>query len=165
MSLERADSISPNNSDSQYKRVNTTIKCVENDTTSSSDDETTSPNKIVIDLKKMPQGQYEYYTDSKGVINQILLYMYHTIQNIVYIPSESHSSSTASPIPLKLRRRPYKYDKEDCCYAHMGYGDYKYTYTIPATKTEPEKQPTFLFITIKKIKPWELTTARRSLNI
>jgi hypothetical protein len=144
MSLERADSISPNNSDSQYKRENTMLKSIENDTSSSSDDETTAPNKLVIDLKKMPQGQYEYYTDSKGVINQILLYMYHTIQNIVYIPSASNASSTVSPIPLKLRRRPYKYDKDDCCYAHMGYGDYMYTYTIPATKTDPEKTANFL---------------------
>lgn len=132
MSLERADSLSPNSSPTHN-----------NESTISSDDEpTTTTSKIVIDLKKMPEGQYEYYTNSTGVINQILLYMYHTIQNIVYLSPASTTSP--APMPLKLRRRPYKYDKDDCCYAHMGYGDYKYTYTIPATKTDPAKTAEFL---------------------
>jgi hypothetical protein len=127
MSLERADSISPNSCPSKN-----------NESASSSDDEhTTTTSKIVIDLKKMPEGQYEYYTNTTGVINQILLYMYHTIQNVVCVGTDI--------IPIKLRRRPYKYDKDDCCYAHMGYGDYKYTYTIPATKTDPAQTAEFLF--------------------
>ena len=53
MSLERADSLSPNSSPTHN-----------NESTTSSDDEpTTTTSKIVIDLKKMPEGQYEYYTD------------------------------------------------------------------------------------------------------
>ncbi len=145
MSLERADSISPEQSD-QYKKANSMLRTCPNTTTSEnsdSDDESAEHSKLVVDLNKMPTGQYEYYTDSPSISNQMLLYVYHTIHNLVHIPDGSGDGS-AGLIPLKLRRRPYKYDKEDFCYSQIGYGNYKYTYTVPATKTEPEKSAEFL---------------------
>jgi ATP-dependent 26S proteasome regulatory subunit len=148
MSLERADSISPEQSD-QYKKANSMLRTCPNTTTpenSDSDDESAENSKLVVDLNKMPTGQYEYYTDSPSISNQMLLYVYHTIHNLVHIPDGILGSGdgSAGPIPLKLRRRPYKYDKEDFCYSQIGYGNYKYTYTVPATKTEPEKSAEFL---------------------
>lgn len=117
-----------------------------NENTLSSDTESDTDSeqftKLIIDLKKMPAGQYEYYTDSHCVINQIMLYIYHTINKLVFLPSNNtdpSSNDTVQAMPLKLRRRPYKYDKDDFCYAQIGYGDYKYTYTVPANKTSPEK--------------------------
>jgi adenylate kinase family enzyme len=119
-----------------------------------SDSEAEQFNKLIIDLKKMPAGQYEYYTEGTCVINQIMLYIYHTINQLVYLPSNkqdqtpddvsSNSADAAPPMPLKLRRRPYKYDKDDFCYVQIGYGDYKYTYTAPASKTSPEKTAEFI---------------------
>ena len=164
MSLERADSESPKNCDAQYKKDSSKLNTLDigdpsSSSSSSSDTDSDSDaehnNKILIDLKKMPEGQYEYYTDLTSVINQILLYMYHTIQNVVPIRpdgrnhDDSDPSNTPPPqstVSLKLRRRPYKYDKEDFCYVQIGHGSYKYTYTVPATKTEPEKSAVF-FIT------------------
>ena len=112
---------------------------------SSDDDESVPNSKLVVDLQKMPAGQYEYYTDTATIMNQMLLYMYHTINNLVHIPDSGvvGSNAAAVHIPLKLRRRPYKYDKDDFCYAQIGFGDYKYTYTVPATKTEPETSAEF----------------------
>ena len=160
MSLERADSISPHASASDIR--NSKLQS-NNSSDSDSGDENTDSSKLVVDLNKMPEGQYEYYTDSNNIMNQMLLYMYHTIENIVHIPSSSNGSNGSNdsngsiddnsvkeiPVPLKLRRRPYKYDKEDFCYVQIGYGEYKYTYTIPATKTEPEKSAVF-FITYRQ---------------
>ena len=150
MSLERADSISPEEA-AQYRKANSTLKSSESESShSSDDDESVQNSKLVVDLHKMPAGQYEYYTDLGSVMNQMLLYMYHTIEHLVHIPDSvvgSDADAAAAPaphIPLKLRRRPYKYDKEDFCYVQIGYGDYKYTYTIPATKTEPEKSAEFV---------------------
>ena len=150
MSLDRADSISPENCAAQYKKANSMLKTPDDydESNSSSDDECGHNSKLVVDLHKMPAGQYEYYTDASSIMNQMLLYMYHTIQHLVSI-SDSGSgcndpSVPTTTIPLKLRRRPYKYDKEDFCYAQIGYGDYKYTYTVPATKTEPETSAEFL---------------------
>ena len=143
MSIERADS---DDCATQYKRANAALKTSTYASTSSSDSDSDaggeSTSKLFIDLKKMPAGQYEYYTDSSNIMNQMLLYMYHTIQNIVSLTADP--SAPAAPTPLKLRRRPYKYDKEDFCYVHIGYGEYKYTYTVPATKTEPEKTAEFI---------------------
>jgi hypothetical protein len=154
MSLERADSISPN----AVERANSILPSNNGSSDSDSGDETTEHSKLVVDLHKMPDGQYEYYTDANCVMNQMLLYMYHTIQYLVHMPSGidgidgidgcdgSENGSARHPVPLKLRRRPYKYDKDDFCYTQIGYGNYKYTYTVPATKTEPEKSAVF-FIT------------------
>lgn len=150
-SLERADSSSPKTCHEQYKIANSTL---ETQNTSDTDSDTGSDRmntKLVVDLKKMPVGQYEYYTDSSNIINQMLLYVYHTINNLVYLPPTVHyvtnpETSKSTPIPIKLRRRPYKYDKDDFCYAQMGYGEYKYTYTIPATKTDPEKSAEFRIV-------------------
>jgi hypothetical protein len=138
-----------------YQRANSKLRDCPKDSSSSendSDSDAEQPSKLLIDLKKMPEGQYEYYTEMSSIMNQLLLYMYHTIQNVVYLPPDSTASvasadGTSPPlptIPLKLRRRPYKYDKEDFCYVQIGYGNYKYTYTVPATKTEPEKSTEFL---------------------
>jgi hypothetical protein len=151
MSLERADSVSPNATASDLR--NSMLQS-NNSSDTDSGDETTDNSKLVIDLHKMPAGQYEYYTDTSCIMNQMLLYMYHTIDNIVHIPDGSNGSSDDNsvkeiPVPLKLRRRPYKYDKEDFCYVQIGYGEYKYTYTVPATKTEPEKSAVF-FITYRQ---------------
>ena len=155
MSLERADSISPEQAD-QYKKANSMLRTCPTTTTSEdsdSDDESAENSKLVVDLNKMPAGQYEYYTDSPTISNQMLLYVYHTIHNLVHIPDGSVGSGDDSagpiPVPLKLRRRPYKYDKEDFCYSQIGYGNYKYTYIVPATKTEPEKSAEF-FITYRQ---------------
>jgi ATP-dependent 26S proteasome regulatory subunit len=160
MSLERADSISPENCAAQYKRANSMLKTRDSESGISSDTDSESGaehnSKILIDLQKLPAGQYEYYTDTSSIMNQMLLYMYHTIQNIVNIPDiedngngngngcDGPSEPTTTTIPLKLRRRPYKYDKEDFCYVQIGYGTYKYTYTVPASKTEPEKSAEFV---------------------
>ena len=151
-SLERADSTSTEERE-QYHRANAALKTLdasETNVSSDTDSEagTEQSTKLMIDLKKMPVGLYEYYTDSPGIINQMLLYVYHTIHNLVYLPPTVYhvtnpETTTPSPTPIKLRRRPYKYDKDDFCYAQMGYGEYKYTYTIPATKTEPEKTSEF----------------------
>ena len=149
MSLERADSISPEEAD-QYKKANSALKTCysESGISSDDDDESVQNSKLVVDLQKMPAGQYEYYTDTSSIMNQMLLYMYHTIQHLVHIADVSGGDVSGSDIqpviPLKLRRRPYKYDKEDFCYVQIGYGDYKYTYTVPATKTEPEKTAEFV---------------------
>jgi ATP-dependent 26S proteasome regulatory subunit len=156
MSLERADSISPDNCVAQYKKANSMLRTcpATSPDNSDSDDESAEHNKLVVDLNKMPAGQYEYYTDSANIMNQMLLYMYHTITNLVHIPDgggggvgdgdTAGASAQPTPVPLKLRRRPYKYDKEDFCYSQIGYGNYKYTYTVPATKTQPEKSAVFL---------------------
>jgi hypothetical protein len=154
-SLERADSISPEQRE-QYTRANAALKTVdvcETNVTSDADSEvgTEQSTKLMVDLKKMPVGLYEYYTDSPGIINQMLLYVYHTIHNLVYLPPTVYhvtnpETTTPPPTPIKLRRRPYKYDKDDFCYAQMGYGEYKYTYTIPASKTEPEKVTEFYIL-------------------
>lgn len=146
MSLERADSESPKNSDERI--ADSMLKAQESSDTDSEAGNEQQPTKLVVDLKKMPAGQYSYYTNNSGIINQILLYVYHTINNLVYLsPStcdaDTNSSPLPAPTPIKLRRRPYRYDKDDYCYAQMGYGDYKYTYTIPATKHEPEKTAEF----------------------
>ena len=151
-SLERADSTSPEERE-QYARANAALKTLDaSETNVSSDTDSepgnVQPTKLVVDFKKMPIGYYEYYTNSPSIINQMLLYMYHTISNLVYLPPKvdgdtATESSKLVPIPIKLRRRPYKYDKDDLCYAQMGYGEYKYTYTIPATKTNPEKTSEF----------------------
>ena len=151
-SLERADSTSPEQRE-QYARANAALKTLdacETNVSSDADSEagTEQSTKLMIDLKKMPVGLYEYYTDSPGIINQMLLYVYHTITNLVYLPPTVYhvtnpDTTTPPPTPIKLRRRPYKYDKDDFCYAQMGYGEYKYTYTIPASKTEPEKTSEF----------------------
>lgn len=140
-----------------YQRANSKLRDCPRDSSSSenendSDSDAEQPSKLLIDLKKMPEGQYEYYTEMSSIMNQLLLYMYHTIQNVVYLPPDgtagaASADGTSPPlptIPLKLRRRPYKYDKEDFCYVQIGYGNYKYTYTVPATKTEPEKSTEFL---------------------
>jgi|LauGreDrversion4_2_1035121.scaffolds.fasta_scaffold00003_139 hypothetical protein len=157
MSLERADSGSPENCAEQYKLANSMLRSSDNECIHSSDTEsecdTKQPSKLLINLTKMPVGQYKYYTDTLGIMNQVLLYLYHTIHNLSYLPSnsgymnDSSSSSvtktTVQMTPLKLRRRPYKYDKDDFCYVQIGYGDYKYTYTVPATKSAPEKTADF----------------------
>ena len=142
MSLSRADSISPKT----LEKVNSMLKSSDSESVhSSDDDESVHTSKLVVDLHKMPAGQYEYYTDTSCIMNQMLLYIYHTINNLVHIPASGDGSGGEShPVPLKLRRRPYKYDKEDFCYVQIGYGNYKYTYTAPATKTEPEKTAEFL---------------------
>ena len=139
MSLERANSESPKIGDEQhYRMANAMLKTPESSDTESETGTGSDhpPTKLVIDLKKMPVGQYEYYTENSSIINQMLLYVYHTINNLVYLASHSEDTSRERPTPIKLRRRPYKYDKDDYCYAQMGYGEYKYTYTVPATKTE-----------------------------
>jgi hypothetical protein len=154
MSLERADSVSPDDCAAQYKYANSMLRTcpATSPENSDSDDESVKTSKLVVDLHKMPAGQYEYYTDTSSIMNQMLLYIYHTIQHLVHIPdaaapgTDAATSPVEHPIPLKLRRRPYKYDKEDFCYSQIGYGNYKYTYTVPATKTEPEKSTEF-FIT------------------
>ena len=144
MSLERADSISPEEAD-QYRKANSMLKtCYSESGISSDDDESGQNSKLVVDLQKMPTGQYEYYTDTATIMNQMLLYMYHTIHQLVRVSDGvGGRDAVAAPTPLKLRRRPYKYDKEDFCYAQIGFGDYKYTYTVPATKTDPEKSAEF----------------------
>ena len=157
MSLERADSTSPHSCEKQYQ-LSKSVLTTTNIETSDTDSETGNERphaKIVIDLKKMPVGQYEYYTDNSSIINQMLLYVYHTINNVVYLSpdADTDATDTAAPTPtptttptttpLKLRRRPYKYDKDDFCYVQMGYGEYKYMYTVPATNTEPEKTTEF----------------------
>ena len=152
MSLDRADSISPDNCVEQYKKANAMLRTCPATTpeNSDSDDESVQASKLVVDLNKMPAGQYEYYTNTSGIMNQMLLYMYHTIHGLVHIPDgDDCAGAEVRPIPLKLRRRPYKYDKEDFCYSQIGYGNYKYTYTVPATKTEPEKSAEF-FITYRQ---------------
>ena len=151
MSLERADSISPENCAAEYKKANSMLKTSDSEgNNSSDDDESVQKSKLVVDLHKLPAGQYEYYTDTSSVMNQMLLYMYHTIQYLVHIPdSGCDDPSGPTTIPLKLRRRPYKYDNEDFCYAQIGYGTYKYTYTVGETKTEPEKSAEF-FITYRQ---------------
>ena len=144
MSLDRADSVSPDNCVAQYKKAKSMLQ---SSSDSDSDNESTEHSKLVVDLNKMPEGQYEYYTDASSIMNQMLLYIYHTIHNLVHIPDgggDGDDSAGAVPVPLKLRRRPYKYDKEDFCYSQIGYGNYKYTYTVPATKTDPEKSAEFL---------------------
>jgi hypothetical protein len=151
MSLERADSISPEQA-AQYKKANSMLKTCDYESVHSSDSDSESgtepSSKLFIDMKKMPAGQYEYYTDTTNIINQMLLYMYHTINNLVFFPTGETAAATAHPMPLKLRRRPYKYDKEDFCYVQIGYGDYKYKYTVPAT-----------------IKSLERMMKQRSMNI
>ena len=159
MSLERADSVSPDNCVAQYKYANSMLRTCPATTTpenSDSDDEDIKYSKLVVDLHKLPAGQYEYYTDASSIMNQMLLYIYHTIQHLVHIPDagpdagpDAATSPVAQPIPLKLRRRPYKYDKEDFCYSQIGHGTYKYTYTVAATKTEPEQSAEF-FITYRQ---------------
>ena len=157
MSLERADSSSPKTCAEQYKIANSALQTMNADCnhSSSSDSDTEldtdKVSKLYIDLNKMPAGQYEYYTDSGHIMNQMLLYMYHTIQNLVSLSATATATAATTdpdapvrPTLLKLRRRPYKYDKEDFCYLHLGYGEYKYMYTIPATKSEPEKTSEFL---------------------
>lgn len=131
----------------QYRYANSTLTTPnvnENTISSNSESETDGEQyaKLIIDLKKMPAGPYEYYTDTNCIINQMMLYIYHTIDKLVYLPSNNQdpsSNNTAQSMPLKLRRRPYKYDKDDFCYVQIGYGDYKYTYTVPANKNSPEK--------------------------
>ena len=142
MSLERANSESPKNSE-QYKITNSMLKTQESSDTDSEAGTEQPPAKLVIDLKKMPIGQYKYYTENSSIINQMLLYVYHTIHNLVYLAPTTDDPATQPPTPIKLRRRPYKYDKDDFCYAQMGYGEYKYTYTVPATKIETEKTTEF----------------------
>jgi hypothetical protein len=142
MSLERANSESPKIGDEHI--TNAMVRTpessdTESDTGTGSDHH---PTKLVVDLKKMPVGQYEYYTENSSIINQMLLYVYHTINNLVYLASHSDDMPSVQPIPIKLRRRPYKYDKDDFCYAQMGYGEYKYTYTVPATNTEKAARTT-----------------------
>lgn len=140
MSLERANSTSPDNCVSQYRLANSMLKSGDDESISSSDDEPCNPNKLVIDLKNMPAGKYEYYTEMATIINQMMLYVYHTIQHLVHLNPSGETQTTS----LKIRRRPYKYDKDDFCYVQIGYGEYKYTYTVPATKTEPEKTAEFM---------------------
>lgn len=147
MSLERADSESPKIGE-QYQLANAMLKTQDSSDTDSDTGTDRTSTKLVVDLKKMPVGQYQYYTDSPGIINQMLLYVYHTINNLVYLPPTVHyvtnpETTKPAPTPIKLRRRPYKYDKDDFCYAQMGYGEYKYTYTVPATKTDPAKTTEF----------------------
>jgi len=153
MSLERANSISPKNSVEQYRIAKAMLKTLEGSSDTDSETGATGgtdqPSKLLIDLKKMPTGQYEYYTDMDILMNQMLLYLYHTIHNLVLLrpgaaDATADATTTTTAIPIKLRRRPYKYDKDDFCYVQMGFGEYKYTYTIPATKTEPEKTAEFL---------------------
>jgi hypothetical protein len=146
MSLERADSNSPSSCEKQYQLANSMLTAtnIESSDTDSEAGADRPPIKLFIDLKKMPVGQYEYYTENSSIINQMLLYVYHTIQNVVYLKptqdkDKDKDKEQVPPTPLKLRRRPYKYDKDDFCYVQMGYGDYKYTYTVPATKTDPER--------------------------
>ena len=142
-SLERANSESPKNSE-QYKITNSMLKTPESSDTESETGTGSDhpPTKVVIDLKKMPVGKYEYYTENSSIINQMLLYIYHTIHQLVYLASHSDDTPRERPTPIKLRRRPYKYDKDDFCYAQMGYGEYKYTYTVPATKTDEAARTT-----------------------
>jgi hypothetical protein len=148
-SLERANSESPKNNDENQYQLSNSMLTATNIETSDTDSDAGAdrpPTKILIDLKKMPVGQYEYYTENSSIINQMLLYVYHTINNLVYLTParDNDKDNEAPPTPLKLRRRPYKYDKDDFCYVQMGYGDYKYTYTVPATKTEPDRTTEFL---------------------
>jgi len=143
MSLERANSESPKNSDERI--ANAMLKTPESSDTESEGGTGSDhpPTKVIIDLKKMPVGQYEYYTENSSIINQMLLYVYHTINNLVYLASHSDDTPRERPTPIKLRRRPYKYDKDDYCYAQMGYGEYKYTYTVPSTKAEAARTTEF----------------------
>jgi hypothetical protein len=143
MSLERANSESPKNSDERI--ANAMLKTQESSDTESETGTGSDhpPTKVIIDLKKMPVGQYGYYTENSSIINQMLLYVYHTINNLVYLASHSDDTPRERPTPIKLRRRPYKYDKDDYCYAQMGYGEYKYTYTVPATKAEAARTTEF----------------------
>jgi len=143
MSLERANSESPKNSDERI--ANAMLKTPESSDTESEGGTGSDhpPTKVIIDLKKMTVGQYEYYTENSSIINQMLLYVYHTINNLVYLASHSDDTPRERPTPIKLRRRPYKYDKDDYCYAQMGYGEYKYTYTVPATKAEAARTTEF----------------------
>jgi len=143
MSLERANSESPKNSDERI--ANAMLKTPESSDTESEGGTGSDhpPTKVIIDLKKMPVGQYEYYTENSSIINQMLLYVYHTINNLVYLASHSDDTPRERPTLFKLRRRPYKYDKDDYCYAQMGYGEYKYTYTVPSTKAEAARTTEF----------------------
>ena len=51
-------------------------------------------DKILIDLSKIPDGNYEYRTDSGSVISVILSYMYHTLHNVVQIKGDGPDSVT-----------------------------------------------------------------------
>jgi len=142
MSLERANSESPKSGDHQQYVKSHESSDTDSDTgTGTGTDRPTT--KVVIDLKKMPVGNYQYYTNNTSIINQMLLYIYHTIHQLVYLTDPTPAAEQPPPTPIKLRRRPYKYDKDDFCYAQMGYGEYKYTYTVPATKTEPARTTEF----------------------
>jgi chaperone BCS1 len=83
------------------------------------------PKKIKIDLTLVPTGEYEYVVEAKCVINQILSFMYNTIERLRPVDEKLDE-----PIDLqfKVLRRPYKYDGEDTAYMVLGYGTYKYEY-------------------------------------
>ena len=58
MSLERADSISPAEAE-QYKKANSMLNTSDYESSISSDDDENGQNsKLVVDLHKMPAGQY-----------------------------------------------------------------------------------------------------------
>ena len=60
-----------------YQRANSSLRDCPNDSSSSendSDGDAEPSSKLLIDLKKMPEGQYEYYTEMSSIMNQLLLY-------------------------------------------------------------------------------------------
>jgi len=96
-----------------------------NDPTDKIESDDDPPKKIKIDLTLLPTGEYEYLVESKHVINQILSFMYNTIERLTLLDGKT---DTSLHLPFKVVRRPYKYDGEDTAYMVLGYGKYKYEY-------------------------------------
>jgi hypothetical protein len=78
-------------------------------------------SEISIDLTKLTNGTYTYYSYSKYVVEQIVSYMYHTIENVEPVTDNGE-------ISFHIKRRPYKYDPSDVGYGKLGFGVYRYKF-------------------------------------
>ena len=80
-----------------------------------------SKNEKSMDLTKMAIGKYVYFTTNNLILEAVLSYMYHTIENVITVNHDGE-------IQFTLRRTIHKYDPTDVGYARMGFGTYKYNF-------------------------------------
>lgn len=128
INFDRAESVevtteSPNSTSS----VVSSASAVPSELTSVLEDEpvksliAASKNEKSMDLTKMPDGKYVYFATHLAILESILSYMYHTIENVITVNHDGE-------IQFSVKRTIHKYDLTDVGYARMGFGTYKYNF-------------------------------------
>jgi AAA+ superfamily predicted ATPase len=125
--FDRADSTETSESPNSPSSVASSASSAQIETTTDAVDESVkslivaSKNEKSMDLTKMASGKYVYFTTNLLILESILSYMYHTIENVIPVNHDGE-------IQFNVRRTAHKYDPSDVGYARIGFGTYKYNF-------------------------------------